>query len=107
MKFNKIYRRLTACAISILMLISNSSLVSIASNESDFALSSSNQLIDYTGASTNVVLPTEIDGQVVTSTYQTFRSNTSIKSVIVPEGYEKIGSATFDGCSSLENVTLP
>ena len=36
-----------------------------------------------------------------------FRSCTSLKNLVVPEGVEKISDNCFRGCSALENITLP
>ena len=36
-----------------------------------------------------------------------FNSNSTLLSVVIPEGVTKIGNYAFDGCSALANVTLP
>jgi hypothetical protein len=36
-----------------------------------------------------------------------FEGCTSIKSIIIPEGVEKVGYYSFSGCTNLETVTIP
>ncbi len=66
----------------------------------------------YTGNATEIKLPTVIhyNGK----TYQgagcigdeAFAGNTTLKKVIIPEGYEAIGMKAFYGCTNLEEVVL-
>ena len=66
----------------------------------------------YTGTATEITLPTIIkyngktysgSGCVATDA---FKNNTTIKKVIVPDGYEFIQEAAFYGCSALEEVIV-
>lgn len=61
----------------------------------------------YNGSSANVVIPATIEGCPVTevSSYA-FQSNTTIRSIVIPDSVELIGDACFEGCSALASVTL-
>ena len=39
--------------------------------------------------------------------HSSFINCTSLESIVIPDGVEKLGNFTFSGCSSLKNVTLP
>lgn len=62
----------------------------------------------YTGSATDLTVPQKISGYpVVTVLGGTFRDNTAIKNVVIPDGVTQVGSSAFYGCTSLESVTLP
>ncbi len=68
----------------------------------------------YTGSDANIVIPDTIDSYPVAKIgYNAFTGNTSIQSVIIPEGVTELadgpnnGYGTFNGCTSLTIVTLP
>ncbi len=71
-------------------------------------------ITSYTGTESNVVIPSKLDGLQVTkisnyeATYEgAFANNTTVRSVVIPEGVTEIDDWTFSGCSSLTSVTLP
>ena len=87
-------------------------------------------LIKYSGDSTNVVVPDEIDGHKVSELFDTFSENEALVSVTVPgtvaeiggdafaycrglqyvllgDGIETIGSSAFKGCWNLEEIRIP
>lgn len=60
----------------------------------------------YTGSAEEVVFPEEIEGKPV-KTIGGLRDNTTLKSIIVPEGVETIGYSAFYNCTNLSNIDLP
>ena len=64
-------------------------------------------LTHYKGDSTEIVVPSEIDGKKVTALDGTFYTNTKIVSVKLPDTITYIGHWTFADCSSLESVDIP
>ncbi len=66
---------------------------------------SSIAITGYTGNTSVVVIPSNIDGfEVQVISDNSFRGNTIIKSVSIPETCVSIGNSTFYGCTSLETV---
>lgn len=63
-------------------------------------------LTHYKGDSTEIVVPSEIDGKKVTALEGTFYTNTKIVSVKLPDTITYIGVWTFSDCSSLESVDI-
>ena len=61
----------------------------------------------YTGTSGDVVIPAEIDGQVVTSIDSYAFKNSNITSVTISDGIQYVGYETFMNCKSLTKVTIP
>ncbi len=61
----------------------------------------------YNGMDEVVVIPTEIEGKIVSSIgVRSFANNSDLKHVIIPEGI-RIGSNSFANCINLESVQLP
>ena len=66
------------------------------------------KLVSYIGTGANVVVPTEYNGLLITKIEANcFKGNTTIKSVVIPEGITSMGNAVFYGCTNLESVTIP
>jgi hypothetical protein len=62
----------------------------------------------YTGDSSDVEIPSEIDGTpVVKIGSHSFEANYNITSVVIPESVTVIGESAFMDCGSLESVDLP
>lgn len=80
-----------------------------ANDESDFSFDSVNGAIEeYTGSSTEVVIPNKIGGVLVTEIGSSaFADNTSITSVTISGNVETISGQAFRGCTSLETVYIP
>lgn len=78
-------------------------------NEFTFTISDNQVTITgYTGPGGNVVIPATIEGlPVVSIGTGAFDSNTSITSVVIPEGVLSIGWSAFNYCTSLVSVTIP
>ena len=65
-------------------------------------------LSSYLGDETEVVLPTEIDGQPVSAMGDiAFNGNEKVEKVTIPDNYQHIGRLAFSGCSNLTDVVLP
>ena len=63
---------------------------------------------DYTGTSTEVVIPSVHEGLPVMSIGQyAFRGCSGLTSVTIPDSVTSIGDSAFSGCSSLTTVTIP
>ena len=78
---------------------------------SDFTYTSSTSgvtITGYTGASPIVKVPEQINGQTVVSIASSaFAYNTNIRSINIPDTVENIAGGAFEGCSSLESMTIP
>ena len=64
-------------------------------------------ITSYCGNDQNVIVPAEIDGYAVKIIDGCAFAETSVRTVIVSEGMEKILSGAFRGCKKLESVFLP
>lgn len=61
----------------------------------------------FTGSSSDVVIPSYIGGDEVTSIGKgAFRECSSLESIIIPDSVIRIGYAAFDCCDSLESLTI-
>ncbi len=62
----------------------------------------------YTGTQTELVIPTTIDGYTVTKiNWYAFANNTTLESVVIPEGVTTIECNAFEKCTSLKSVSIP
>ena len=62
----------------------------------------------YTGSSSVVVIPEELDGKTVLSiASKAFNGNTVLTEVVLPDTVTAIGSAAFQNCTNLRKVNLP
>ena len=68
----------------------------------DFGISSDGTLTAYFGTDRKVVVP-----EGVKRIGRVFAGNTSITSIVLPEGLEKIDNKAFDGCLVLEEIVVP
>lgn len=66
------------------------------------------KITKYIGDSSEVIIPSTIDGYNVSVIGDSaFRENTTVTSVVIPEGVTKIESWAFYSCTSMAKVTLP
>lgn len=62
----------------------------------------------YIGESSEVVIPDEIDGAIVTVIEdRAFYQNETVEKVVLPETIQSIGNEAFSGCQSLTDLTFP
>lgn len=61
----------------------------------------------YKGDDTHIAIPSAIDGFTVTKIGEKAFSSKKIKSVVIPNGISRIDWFAFEGCTSLESVTIP
>ena len=64
-------------------------------------------LMGYVGTQTALTLPADYNGEAYTVYQYAFYRNTSITSIVVPEGVKEIGSHAFKACTSLVSIELP
>lgn len=65
-------------------------------------------ILAYKGSKTHVTVPEKLDGcPVMTINDNTFKGNTTIESVTIPDGVTYIGVSAFEGCTNLQEVNLP
>lgn len=62
----------------------------------------------YTGSAARVIIPSEIDGLLVTHIGRyAFQGCKALQEVRIPEGVTEIGGFAFEGCTSLTPIELP
>lgn len=69
-------------------------------------------IISFTSVSSIVELPSSIthegkDYPITRVRKSLFQNNKSIKSIVIPESIESIEQTAFEGCTSIESLTLP
>ena len=65
-------------------------------------------IIDYDGDATEVNIPAEIDGCLVTEIgNKAFEKCRNLTNVYIPSSVTSIGNYAFSGCSSLNNINIP
>ena len=74
-----------------------------------FVLSDNGYIVtDYSGKDAEVTVPSEYNGEAVTSiASEAFEECSFITKIVLPNSVTNIGSSAFSGCGSLENITLP
>lgn len=66
------------------------------------------EITNYVGTESEITIPFELDGYAVTSIGDdAFYSNSTITSVIIPNGVTNIGRRAFGNCQKLTNIELP
>ncbi len=65
-------------------------------------------IVEYTGSAEALVIPSTLDGHPVREIYiGAFMSNTTLRSVTIPDGVLAIDGGAFDSCTSLSTVSIP
>lgn len=66
------------------------------------------EIIGYLGTDTSLEIPSEIEGTQVTKIAEkAFLGNSSIVSILLPDGLKEIGDSAFQECTSLQTVNIP
>ena len=107
-------KSLSVCLVLILVLTAFPlvSIPSFAETSGDWDYSvrgdGTVEITGYTGNSTALVIPSEIDGKAVTSIgYEAFRGRTALTSITIPNSVTSIGWDAFTGCTALTSITIP
>ena len=62
----------------------------------------------YNGTSTTMWIPTYIGGvQVTKIAASAFKNQTTLTKIVIPDTVTSIGGGAFNGCSAIEDITLP
>lgn len=65
-------------------------------------------LTRYNGREAAPAIPATVDGKTVTAIGEScFAGNTSIKTIVIPDGVTDIGDYAFECCTYLEDITFP
>ena len=107
--FKKIlFTALTVTSLLMILAFSSSAKEYTSGNFKYNVGSKSASLVEYTGKSTSVKIPSEVKGVPVTSIGEwAFSDNKTLKSITIPSTVTKIGEAAFNNCVSLSKVSLP
>ena len=80
-------------------------------SDSDLCPTGTIYITGYNGSEVDLTLPTEIDGKTVTGitspNKQPIPGMNQVTSLVIPEGYLRIGDYTFNSYSKLNSVSLP
>lgn len=96
-----------AFLVSFSILCASLNVLFPSATEDTYFTADNGYIIEYTGSDTEIVLPKEVNGQLILGLSTAFMNKTTIKSVIVPDGYTVVLSDAFMGASSLKSVSLP
>ena len=66
-----------------------------------------NRLAAYLGNATNLILPTDFNGENYVISEYAFYGCTSLSSITIPISVTSIGNEAFYGCSGLTSITIP
>ncbi|MBQ2963626.1 MAG: leucine-rich repeat protein [Clostridia bacterium] len=107
--FRKTMLFITLITMLLLASISAEAATEYTSGDWTYTVSSNVATITkYNGSDTNITLPVSLGGYSVKHVgYSSFKDNSSISSVVIPEGIETIGDYAFMNCSYLKTVKIP
>lgn len=74
--------------------------------DSQFEINAQGMITQYKGNDKEVVIPTAVNSVAVKGLMGTFKDNTTIEKVIVPDTLETIGDNTFNGCTGLNAMCV-
>lgn len=76
-------------------------------NEQFKLLHSGNTITSFEGSAVSIILPTQIDGVVITSIGEGAFQNSDIEKVVIADGIEYIDWFAFSGCKRLCEIYIP
>lgn len=77
------------------------------SNNQFKLLHSGNTVTGFEGSAVSIILPTQIDGAVITSIGESAFQNSDIEKVVIADGIEYIDWFAFSGCKRLCEIYIP
>lgn len=93
------------------MLQAEAAEVSGTEQESDYEYRETDgeiKINKYKGSGTKIVIPSEIEGKMVTGIGSfAFNECADVESIVIPSGVKKIESYAFSSCSKLSHVEIP
>ena len=81
--------------------------VTVNTPKSEFEIDDKGIITKYTGAYSEVVIPSTIDGKKVTGIKASLFTRKNLKSITIPHGVTSIGVQAFEDCQNLESITIP
>ena len=94
--------------VFVVFLVKNSLLAETSGDWTYTVTDNKATITSYSGDGGHVVIPAELNGiAVVKFGDETFRYNTSITSITIPDSVTSIGDSAFDSCTVLTNITIP
>jgi len=98
-----------ACASALLItepnVATNVKIIKAETVDNIYVLDANNNLKEYLGKDTEIVLPLEVNGKQVNGISNAFKGS-DIKKVTIPAGFPKIDANAFNNCSELEEVLV-
>lgn len=98
-----------ACASALLItepnVATNIKIVKAESLDNFYVLDVNNNLKEYLGKDTEIVLPLEVNGKQVKGISDAFKGS-DIKKVTIPAGFPQINAGAFSNCDELEEVLV-
>lgn len=97
------------CASALLItepnVATNIKIVNAESLDNFYVLDVNNNLKEYLGKDTEIVLPLEVNGEQVKGISNAFKGS-DIKKVTIPAGFPQINASAFSNCDELEEVLV-
>lgn len=98
-----------ACASALLItepnVATNVKIIKAETLDNLYVLDFNNNLEEYLGKDTEIVLPLEVNGKQVNGISDAFKGS-DIKKVTIPAGFPKINANAFNNCDELEEVLI-
>ena len=109
--------RTVMAAMALCILLGAGGLIMIGTDEASAAVSGDWEytlslgkatITKYNGIETQIIIPAEIEGYMVTSLADScLRNQDKITSITIPDSVTSISSYAFYGCTSLTSITIP
>jgi len=92
-----------------LIMIGTDEASAAVSGDWEYTLSSGKAtLTKYNGIETQIIIPAEIEGYIVTNLADScLRNQDKITSITIPDSVTSISSYAFNGCTGLTSITIP